>query len=175
MKSPDSDNATGFTVDHNLHRIRREALGSFFSKRIVTLLEPTIKAKIDEFCQRLDGFVGTNAPINLSVASLALTMDILTEYTFAEGFGLLKQEDFNVKWKDTILCIMQALPIIRHFQWLFRIIGTLPNSVARPPASEISELLGWKEVSCFINFFICTLKLLNRFLQCFQPRLETNA
>ena len=29
VKSPDSNNATGFTVDHDLHRLRREALSPF--------------------------------------------------------------------------------------------------------------------------------------------------
>lgn len=32
VKSPDSNNATGFTVDHDLHRLRRDALAPFFSK-----------------------------------------------------------------------------------------------------------------------------------------------
>ena len=147
VKSPDSDNATGFTVNHDLHRLRRDALAPFFSKRNVANLDVRIKAKIERFCQRLDEHVDWKKPINLTVASLALTMDILTDYAFAEDFGLLRQEDFNVRWKDTILSIMQALPAIRHFKWFLRIVGALPESVARRIAPDMSQLIEWKEVS----------------------------
>ena len=146
VKSPDSDNATGFTVDHELHRLRREALSPFFSKRNVTSLESRIKAKIEFLCRRLDDYVVSRNPINLTVASLALTMDILTEYAFAEDFGLLKQEDFNIKWKDTILSIMQALPSVRHFKWFLRLVTALPPSLARLIAPDMSQLVEWKEV-----------------------------
>ena len=146
VKSPDSDNATGFTVDHELHRLRREALSPFFSKRNVTSLESRIKAKIEFLCQRLDEYVVSHNPVNLTVASLALTMDILTEYAFAEDFGLLKQDDFNVKWKDTILSIMQALPTVRHFKWFLRLVTALPPSLARLVAPDMSQLVEWKEV-----------------------------
>lgn len=146
VKSPDSDNATGFTVDHDLHRLRREALGPFFSKRNVTGLESRIKAKTELLCQRLDEHLVSQDPINLTAASLALTMDILTDYAFADDFGLLKQKDFNIKWRDTILSIMQALPTVRHFKWFLRVVTALPASLARLIAPDLSQLIEWKEV-----------------------------
>ena len=149
VKSPDSDNATGFTVDHDLHRLRREALGPFFSKRNVTSLEPRIRSKIELLCQRLDEHVVSQDPINLTVASLALTMDILTDYAFADDFGLL-QEDFNIKWRDTILSIMQALPTVRHFKWFLRVVTALPASLARLIAPDMSQLIAWKEVCALL-------------------------
>ena len=150
VRSPDSDNATGFTTNHHQHRLRRDALSPFFSKRNVIGLEPRIKAKIELLCERLDGFLGTQKPINLTVAFLALTMDILTDYAFAEDFGLLQQEDFNIKWRDTILYIMQALPLIGHFKGLFRVIGSLPVFITRRIAPDVSQLLAWKEVRTFV-------------------------
>ncbi len=134
-------------MDHALHRLRRDALAPFFSKRSVANLDLRIKARIERLCQRLDEYIESKSPINLTVASLALTMDILTDYAFAEDFGLLQQEDFNVKWKDTILSIMQALPTIRHFKWFLRIIGVLPNSIAQRLAPDMSQLVEWKQVS----------------------------
>ena len=147
VKSPDSDNATGFTVEHALHRSRRQALAPFFSQRKVANLEGRIKGKVDLLLRRLDEEAQAKRPVNLTVASLALTMDILTEYSFGEAFGLLKQEDFNVKWKDTILSIMKALPLVRHFKLFLRIIGMLPESVAQMIAPDMSQLIEWKEVS----------------------------
>ena len=112
----------------------------------MTTLESRIKAKIELLCQRLEGHIVSQDPFNLTVASLALTMDILTDYAFAEDFGLLKQKDFNVKWRDTILSIMQALPTVRHFKWFLRIVTALPESLARLVAPDLSQLIEWKQV-----------------------------
>lgn len=163
MKAPDSDSATGFTVDHALHRLRREALGPFFSKRKVTSLEPRIKAKVKQLCRRLDECVGSKEPINLTVVFLALTMDILTDYSFAEGFGLLEEDDFNPKWRDTILSIVRCLSVIRHFQWIFRLVKVLPEFLARLLAPDMSQMIKYKEVSVSLfqhcRIFPCVLQL----------------
>ena len=34
------------TMDHNMHRMRRSGLGTFFSKRMVNELEPRIRDKV---------------------------------------------------------------------------------------------------------------------------------
>lgn len=147
VKSPDSNNATGFTDGHGLHRLRREALSPFFSKRNVTLMESLVKAKVQRLCERLEEHMKLKTPINLTVASLALTMDILSEYAFHEDFGSLNAENFNVKWRDTILSIMRALPAARHFGWLLMIAKALPQTITRLITPDMSQLIQWKEVS----------------------------
>lgn len=114
-KTTDSDNAIGFTIEYSLHKLRREVIAPFFNKRNTTLLEPNIKKCIGQLCERLRQLAGTHSPVNLTNASIALTMDILTEYCFGQTFGLLEEADFNVAWKNTILGIMKALPIVRNF------------------------------------------------------------
>lgn len=84
-------------------------------------------------------------PINLTVASLALTMDILSEYAFHEDFGSLNQGDFNVKWRDTILSIMRALPAVRPFGWLLMVAKALPQNIRRLITPDMSQLIQWKE------------------------------
>ena len=150
VKSPDSNNATGFTVNHALHRLRHEALGPFFSKRNVAKLKPQINAKRDRLCERLDEYMGVYKPVNFTVESLALTMDILTENAFAEIFRLLKQEDFNVKWRCTILGIMQALlTICLFFFGFFVSLGLCLSlwkgvAVLVPPFAYVEERTKWR-------------------------------
>lgn len=67
-------------------------------------------------------------------------MDVLREYSFAKNFDLLDQEDFNVKWKDTILSIMQALVVVRHFKWFARLVALLPEPAARAILPDVSQL-----------------------------------
>jgi cytochrome P450 len=72
--SPDSDESTGFTIGHDLHKIRRNAITPFFSKRHVQAVEPDIQDKVERLCQRIEEHFDSRTPLNLSVASLALSM-----------------------------------------------------------------------------------------------------
>lgn len=146
-RSPDSDNATGFTVEHDLHRLRREAIAPFFSKRNTTILEPDIKAKIEKFCCRLEEYADEKRSVNLTVACLAFTMDVLTQYSFAKSFDLMDEDDFNEKWRDTILSIVQALVVVRYFRWFTRLVALLPDRVAEWILPDVSQLRSWKLVS----------------------------
>lgn len=56
----------GGTVQHDLHRKRREALNPFFSRRSVQGLGPMICAKVELLCKRLDDHVKSQIPVNLS-------------------------------------------------------------------------------------------------------------
>lgn len=43
-----------FTVDHDLHKLRRSALTSMFSKRSVTVFEPIPQQMIEKMCSRME-------------------------------------------------------------------------------------------------------------------------
>ena len=58
--------SVGGSLQHDLHRKRREALNPFFSKKSVQGLGPMISGKVDLLCKRLDDHLGSKAPINLS-------------------------------------------------------------------------------------------------------------
>lgn len=87
-------------------------------------------------------------------------MDILTEYSFGQGFRLLDEDEFNVKWRDTNFNIVQFLPIIRHFQWFFRPVEVLPESISRLLVSDLSQMLEYQGVRIFqspgVEFVTCT-------------------
>jgi hypothetical protein len=51
FQNPDSIQAT---VPHTLHRLRRQPLNQFFSKRQVLLLWPLIVEKCEKLCQKID-------------------------------------------------------------------------------------------------------------------------
>ena len=58
----------GTTANYYLHKIRREALTPFFSKRNVLSLEGVITAKVNQLCDLIDKHAATGTPINLSDA-----------------------------------------------------------------------------------------------------------
>ncbi|KAH8427074.1 cytochrome P450 [Aspergillus melleus] len=144
-RSPDCNNATGFTVQHAHHRLRRNALAPFFSQRNTVLLEDRIKSCIDRLCSNLRHYRDTQQPFNLTVGSLAATMDIFTSYSFGESLGMLDDEKKAFKWRETIVHIMKALPIVRAFPFMARLAPVLPASVARFVMPDLSVLMEWKQ------------------------------
>jgi len=77
----DAPLSLGGTIAHEVHRHRRDALKPFFSKDNATKLEPLIRDKVDSLCKRIPG---SEQPIVLSNAFMALTVDIIREFAFGK-------------------------------------------------------------------------------------------
>ncbi|KAL8826761.1 MAG: hypothetical protein Q9191_003597 [Dirinaria sp. TL-2023a] len=58
--------SVGGSMNHELHRKRREALNPFFSKRSVLALGSMIAGKVDLLCASLERHVKDGTPVNLS-------------------------------------------------------------------------------------------------------------
>ena len=67
--------SVGGTINHDLHRKRREALNPFFSKKSVTSLEPMIAQKVQQLHQRLEEHLKQQTSINLSDVYFAFAME----------------------------------------------------------------------------------------------------
>jgi cytochrome P450 len=72
-KAPDSHFATGFTLDHDLHKERRDAIAPFLSKRNIQAIEPEIQGRVDRVCQIIEEHHDSKKPVNLTVVILALS------------------------------------------------------------------------------------------------------
>ena len=94
----------GFTISHNLHRLRRAAVDPYIIKRNVLKLEYVIDAKVTRLCEVMEKYHAKGQPMNLTNALLATTMDIITEYSFADCYYLLESEQLSDKWRKTITC-----------------------------------------------------------------------
>ena len=52
LAGPTTISAFG-TVDHDLHRIRRNAMNKFFSRTQISRLEPEMRQLVDQLCDKL--------------------------------------------------------------------------------------------------------------------------
>ncbi|KAF4626138.1 hypothetical protein G7Y89_g12019 [Cudoniella acicularis] len=141
--SGDSAQAMGFTIKHQHHRLRREALNPYFSKLSVLRLESRINDHVRRLCGRLEEYRLSQQPVNLTLAYLALTMDIITDYSFGKSSDMLEKK-FTAKWKDTIAIIMRNTSVINHFSWLPRLMDKAPAFLAKALA-DVSALLDLKK------------------------------
>ncbi|KAI0406739.1 benzoate 4-monooxygenase cytochrome P450 [Xylaria palmicola] len=134
------------TINHDLHRQRRAALNPFFSKRSIQQLEPMIMEKIDRFSNRLSQLSRKGEVVNLSYATAALTMDVISSYSFGADIGNLKREDWGKDWLDAFRLVGQVRPVGRQFPWLLDITTAIsPKYVAwfYPKISLVMRKLNW--------------------------------
>ena len=90
-----STDMTFGTVAHTLHRRRRHAFSSFFSKTSIRRLQPVIQSRVNVLCKKLSEQMDTGKPVNMVHAYSALTQDIITEYCFSDCRNVLEMEDFS--------------------------------------------------------------------------------
>lgn len=134
------------TVPHEHHRIRRGALSPYFSKRSVTNLEPMIQSNIDILCRRFREFQRAKKPVNLYYAFAALTMDIITEYSFARSYGMLETPEFDPLWANVIMDLSQASHLNKQFAWLLPLLKSLPDWFVAWSNPNMRQLIKFQKV-----------------------------
>ena len=117
------------TVPHDLHRQRRGALNPFFSKKSILVLESQIQEKVDKLCAVLSRHKSVEEPIELGLAYMALTLDVISHYAFGKPYGVLEQRGFSPLWKDVVLGIMESFAVVRHIPWISTVLEALPTAL----------------------------------------------
>jgi cytochrome P450 len=132
------------TIQHEHHRLRRAPLNSFFSKRSVVQLEPVIRENIGKLADRLatesqkDGSV-----IRLDAAFTALTMDVITHYSYGKSYRYLDESDFKLAWKDAVLAASANGAMLRHFPVMLAVSKSMPHWLLKkldPQAAVLLEI-----------------------------------
>jgi hypothetical protein len=114
------------SVPYHLHRMRRAPLNPFFSKKAVAQLEPTITSAVEKLCARLEGFRQTKEPVNLRFAFAGLTMDVVTEYAFANCYNCLDEPDFAPQWVEAVDSLSVQSHVNKQFPWLLPVMRLIP-------------------------------------------------
>lgn len=130
-------NATFKTIEHDLHRERRNQLSSFFSKASIRALEPLITRKIDRLCARLEEASETKKVISLTHAFVALTLDIISRVCFGFSYGCLELEDFAQDWYKEMVSASRTSNLVRHFPWIFQLTAFVPKMTSRATADGL--------------------------------------
>lgn len=146
VKSGNSAKAMGFTISHDLHRLRRSTVDPYFSKRNVLKLESVIDTKVTRLCEVIGKYYAKGQPMNLTNALLAATMDTITEYSFGDCNNLLDSEQLSDKWRETITSVMKNTALVNHYGWLPPFVESLPRKVSELIAADMSMMVDYKAV-----------------------------
>ena len=140
------DDATVFTVPHDLHRLRRGPLASFFSQTMVSQSQDLIRNKVEILCSRIAAFRGTKQPIDLALAFRCLTTDVVTQYALSKSYGLLDTPGFSPAWFKAVLESGEFALVGKHFPWLIPLIQRLPSWLITKLNPEMGRFLAYSEV-----------------------------
>lgn len=132
VRSGGSPGSSFETIGHDLHRLRRNAINPFFSKRSIVAMEPLIKEKISLLSHNFHANFANSTPVNLRVAFSSLTLDVISDYCYGKSFGALEDKKIGEMWSNTLTVIMSITTIVMHFPILFEIMAWLPDSLAGP-------------------------------------------
>lgn len=131
------------TVDHNLHRQRRNVLNPYFSKRAINALEPLLTKKIDHLCERLESYIQRDEPANLDAAFAALTADVVLTHSYGRDSDFIGTEDFNSHVKEAMRGTMDMYHTARFATFLLP-IKNLPVFILRKISPKISCLADFR-------------------------------
>ena len=107
------------TLDHDKHRQRREPWNPFFSKQSVSRLQPLlVQAAVDKLCTRLAEYQRAGKPVVMVYAFSCLTGDIISEYSFPEGYNLLDRPEFDSAHYDAWMNLTKMSHILKQFGWV---------------------------------------------------------
>jgi hypothetical protein len=134
------------TCPHDHHRIRRKALNASFSKKAIYEIEHLIQSKVDLLCERFRRLSLVKRVLRLDVAFFALANDIITEYSFGEGYNCLEEDDFRQNFKAVLLNAVEAGAFIRQFPWVISIVKSIPLFILRQTSDTFASLLSWEAI-----------------------------
>ncbi|QSZ30010.1 hypothetical protein DSL72_004528 [Monilinia vaccinii-corymbosi] len=153
------------TLGHDLHRLRRNAINPFFSKRSITAVEPMINSKISLLSDTIHSHFVDATPVDLRVLFNSFTLDVTSEYAFGESFGALTSKDVAETWRKAIAYIMPMMPLIMQFPILVTIMEWLPDSLAGPIAGhhrnsrrQVTRVLNHEDTGSLQNTIFHTLR-----------------
>lgn len=111
---------SGFdTLDHDKHRLRREPWNPFFSKQSVTRLQPIlIQTVVDKLCLRLAEYQSAGKPVTMINAFACVTIDIISEYSFPEGYNLLDKPEFDSEHYMAWMGLSKMCHVLKQFGWV---------------------------------------------------------
>lgn len=137
--------ATSTTISHGLHRSRRKALNSFFSRQQVLRLQPCILQKINDLGSVLEKAQGQQVPVDLRTMFTCLTSDIITEFAFGYSTALLESPNHAEEWRG-IFAVLRSINVFKHFPLIRPLMRMMPWWLLRSIAPKLRPTITFERI-----------------------------
>ncbi|KAL9065702.1 MAG: hypothetical protein Q9157_007386 [Trypethelium eluteriae] len=112
-----AEHATFSTANHDVHRMRRNALAKYFSRAQVSRLEPTVRDLAESLCNKIL-VVGKGAPFDLTTAYSLFTTDVISGYCLGENLGLIAQKGWKPNFREPLYAQLRLVYLFRFIPFL---------------------------------------------------------
>ncbi|KXX82892.1 Trichodiene oxygenase [Madurella mycetomatis] len=112
-----AEHATFSTTNHDVHRMRRNALNKFFSRAQVSRLEPTVRDLAERLCEKILT-IGKEGPFDVTTALSLFTTDVITGYCLGDNLGLIAQRGWEPNFREPLYAQLKLVYLFRFFPWL---------------------------------------------------------
>jgi hypothetical protein len=136
-----------FTLDHNLHKSRRDALSPYFSMQSIRALEPRIANVTRDMVTRLQRAQRRGEVLNLYELGSGFAMDVITDYAFGkEGCQrLMIKDEMGREWTDLARRSIKMNPWARQFKGLTKAMMRIPSSLMARMNEDFAMRKKWDE------------------------------
>ena len=139
------------TIHHEVHRKRRAAISSNFSKNAVTSSEPMIWEKMNLLDRKLRRMLANNEILELRKNYLAVTTDSLCAHAFGNSLELLESDLKADEWKRTIKAVAILTPLIKQFTWIIPLALKLPLGPLRIVVPDLARIVELHRVGTIVT------------------------
>ncbi|KAJ5591481.1 uncharacterized protein N7459_001850 [Penicillium hispanicum] len=138
----------GTTADYKLHKVRRDALAPFFSRKNILSMEPLIAKKVEQLSQKIGDYAAAGKPVNLSDVFFAFSNDVVTNFLFAHQIDILADESKAAELRHNSHNLLQGIHLNKHLPWIPDFLDSLPYSISKPmmPSGLIDMLALFERV-----------------------------
>ncbi|KAI4114143.1 MAG: hypothetical protein LQ345_005028 [Seirophora villosa] len=114
------------TIDHDLHRLKRNNFAPYLSKASLHRLEPRMQSVMDHMVRKLRELQGTGKVFNLLDLYASLTGEVIGQYAFDRSYGLLDGPDFSPHWHQVMMDVSMNGHLMKHFSFLIPMMQAMP-------------------------------------------------
>lgn len=108
-------------------------MSRFFSKAMVTKLEPVIRQNTVKYCDNLKTWSGTGEPLNLTTSIACFSADVITEYCFGHSYNFLGDPKMQKSLYQPIHVGSEATIMFKHFPLYMKAFLAIPTYVCNLP------------------------------------------
>jgi cytochrome P450 len=135
------------TTSNELHRIRRSAINPSFSRKAVLQLEEIVQEKTAKLISRMKDLLDKGKPVDLHHGFRALSVDIITDYSFDNDYKQLDSPTFGSDFYAMTSELITRGWVLQAFPFLLPLSDLISLSMAKRINGALYEFMLFRDVS----------------------------
>jgi hypothetical protein len=134
------------SIPNNVHRVRRGALNTLFSRKRVLELEDVVQVRAQKLAALVEKKFSMGQAIDLHHGFRAVSVDVITDYGFSNSYNLLDEPDLGLNFFAMVQGIGPTMWVFQQWPWLQKIALSIPKPIASMMSEPLAQVIKLQEV-----------------------------